>query len=122
MAEMDQDEAMLDALFGAARAQVSEPSADLMARVLEDAFAAQVSHNVATVAARPRPGVLSRVMAAIGGWPALAGLATAGVAGLWIGVNPPTVISDTAQMFLGGSSDLYLVDLAPAFGFDLAEG
>lgn len=121
MAEMDKKtgEFDLDALFAEARGQSADPSPDFMARVLEDALAAQ---PVAAAVSRPRTSRLRQFLNAIGGWPAVAGLATAGVAGLWIGVNPPNAIATTAENFLGTDSDLYLVDLMPGYDFNLAEG
>ncbi len=122
MAEMDKTtgEFDLDALFAEARGQSADPSPDLMARVLQDALAAQPV--TAAVVSPPRTSRLRQFLNAVGGWPAVAGLATAGVAGLWIGVNPPSAIATTAENFLGTESDLYLVDLMPGYDFNLAEG
>lgn len=84
-------------------------------------------------AARRRFGILGQMLAAIGGWPAMAGLATAGVAGLWIGIAPPAALADVAGTLTQGvagfaansaSDDLYLVDPVPGFALalDLMEG
>lgn len=120
------DASDLDALFAQARTASADPSPDFMARVLEEALAAQPMAAPATVA---RPSRLRQFLNAVGGWPAMAGLATAGVAGLWIGVNPPDAVATTAQTYLGTDlgtdADLYLVDLMPGYDFtfaDLAEG
>ncbi len=122
MADMDKNSDLydLDNLFAQTRAQDVAPTPDFMERVLQDALQAQVA--AAPVAARPRASWIRQLLSAIGGWPAVAGLATAGVAGLWIGINPPSAIATTTENLLGTSSDLYLVDLMPTYDFTLAEG
>ena len=124
MAEMDKktEDFDLDAMFADMRTQDVVPAPDFMARVLADALDAQAAAVSVTVAPRP-PSRLRQLLAAIGGWPAVAGLATAGVAGLWIGVNPPASIMTTAESFLGTTvTDQYLVDLMPSYEFAMAEG
>lgn len=122
MAEMDKNSDLfaLDDLFAQARTQDVTPAPDFMERVLQDAIAAQTA---ATAAPAPTKAPWFRqLLSAVGGWPAVAGLATAGVAGLWIGINPPSAIATTTENLLGTSSDLYLVDLMPSYDFSLAEG
>lgn len=36
---------------------------------------------------------------AIGGWPAMGGLATAAVMGVWIGISPPTALDGVTAVF-----------------------
>ncbi|MGI1663541.1 dihydroorotate dehydrogenase [Palleronia sp. KMU-117] len=108
------DAADLDHFFAAARAQRPEPGVDLLARIAAEAEA--------TAAARARPGPASARangrqgrsgvwlgdwLAAIGGWPAVAGLATATVAGLWIGYAQPHL----GAMTLGTGTDEATYDL-----------
>lgn len=98
--------------FEAAKGAPPPPPDALMTRVLADAMVTQP---------RARPGFseLWREFArTVGGWPAMAGLATATVAGVWLGVAPPAVLPET-YLSLGESS--YLVDTAPDLGFDLFE-
>ncbi len=123
MAEMDKQtsEFDLDDLFAQARERDTEPAPDFMARVLEDALAAQPA-PVSVAPARPRTSRLRQFLTAIGGWPAMAGLATAGVAGLWFGINPPDAVVYTAETVLGVESDTYLVDLMPGYDFAMVEG
>lgn len=126
MAEMDKktDAFDLDALFAEARAtrgRDADPAPDFMARVLEDALSLQPA-PAPVASPAPRASRLRQFLNAIGGWPAVAGLATAGVAGLWIGVNPPDAMATTAENLLGTDSDLYLVDLMPGYDFALTEG
>lgn len=112
----------LDLFFDAARRRPRDPSPDLMQRVLDDALAAQTGGAAAVPVRVAAPGRWRQFLSAIGGWPAVAGLATAGVAGIWIGVNPPAAVSDTAATYLSVGSDTYLVDPLPGFQFDMAEG
>ena len=91
MTDKDPQKDPLEGFFDAARATAPQPSEDLMARVLADANALQPqAAPLASVV--KRPGWLS----ALGGWPALAGLATATVAGVVIGVTDPTSVGDIA--------------------------
>lgn len=75
-----------------------------------------------------RRGFWSQLIATIGGWPALAGLATAGVAGLWIGAVPPAMLQTLASDLTGAAEttedDIYLVDPIPGYmlSLNLAEG
>ncbi|MEC7298748.1 MAG: hypothetical protein VXW43_08705 [Pseudomonadota bacterium] len=115
----------LDALFDAARAAPAPLSEDMLNRLTRDALEVQAGFAASQVAP-PRRGRLAGWLAAIGGWPAMATLATAGVAGLWIGAMPPAFVetlglgsataSDTAE------DDLYLVDPLPGFVVSLTMG
>jgi hypothetical protein len=109
---------MLDDLFAQARAVKTAPSDDLMARVLEDADAVQPKLAVMSA---PQVGLWARLMDAIGGWPAVSGLAAATVAGVWVGVAPPASVEDLTASFIGDevSISLFSNDLlfdAGAFG------
>ena len=109
------DDTELDGLFAAAKAAAPQPSPDLMARILADAEA--------SVAAPPkrRPSFWAGVLESIGGWPSAAGLATAAVAGLAIGLGTP----DTLETLSGGylaAGGYQLEDLMPSYGDLLEEG
>ena len=108
MSDKDQ---ILDDLFAEARAKSPTPSDDLMARVMGDAMDAMPKAR--TVAVEPRRGGF---FAMIGGWPSFAGLATAAVAGVWIGFASPDAVTDYA---LGVSYDVSA--LAPGYGDLLGE-
>jgi hypothetical protein len=85
------DEALLAPYLDAAR-KVPAPSADFMTRVLADADAVHADRSAAGPAlagARPGLGFWSGIRSALGGWPAVAGLAAATVAGVWIGFAQP---------------------------------
>ena len=103
----------LEALFDEARASAPEPSHDLTARVLADALAAM---PVARPAERPdavaRCGFLGGLLAALGGWGGIGGLATAAVAGVWIGFSS-SVADSTVAGLLGSGDMVGTVELLP---------
>lgn len=105
----------LDSFFEAARAAQPRPDADLTARVLADAAAMQPKP-----AAPVRPAK-SGWFGAIGGWPALAGLVTATVAGVSIGVADPAYIGDLAFSGFGDAYDFSTVGNTLDLGLDLGE-
>lgn len=111
----------LEAMFAAAKGAAPAPGPDLMARVQADALR-EMPVPQARVA--PRPG-LGAVLRALGGWPAVSGLAAATVAGIWIGASPPDALSDTLGTVLGLSaeaSESYGLDPLGSFDLVLSEG
>jgi hypothetical protein len=118
MAENDRTDQELERFFAAARGQAPDPSPGLLARVLEDAQAVQAAQQADRSAPAPRRPRWRQAVDLLGGWPAMAGLATAGVAGLWLGLNPPAAL--TVLPLAGfGASDTVLLDVLPAAGLDL---
>lgn len=115
MSDKDQDIAGLGAFFDAARAQPPAPSSALLARVLADAEAEQawIRRRTQAAAEAPRSGRLQQFYRLLGGWPAIAGLTTAVVAGVWIGTTLPAGLSGSAEA-------AYLVDITPEAVFELA--
>ena len=114
------DDTWLEADFATARDAAPDPSDALMARVMADADAVQAEMARARgMPAAPRRG-LAGVWRALGGWPAVAGLSTAAVTGIWIGVAPPDALAVTAQSVLGsdvllaldGGDDVFLTEEA----------
>ncbi|MEM1065062.1 MAG: hypothetical protein AAGJ74_06150 [Pseudomonadota bacterium] len=102
----------LDAFFDEARANRPTPGADLMARVLADADAVADGREArATRAATPARRRPAQMLKALGGWPALAGLAATTATGLWIGFALPELPTS-----LGLASGYDLSDLAPGYG------
>ncbi|MBV2358486.1 hypothetical protein KUH32_01750 [Thalassococcus sp. CAU 1522] len=93
----------LDSFFDAGRAQAPEPSRAFMASLQAQALAEMPAPR----AVSRRPGVLTQLRQALGGWPGAAGLAAAGLAGLWIGVSPPAGL---AAMIGGTDLSGYAVD------------
>lgn len=91
MSEKTSQNDPLEVFFDAAKGAQPAPSEALMARVLADAETLQPSPEPVAPKMR-RKGWFS----ALGGWPALAGLATATVAGVSIGVADPASVGDIA--------------------------
>lgn len=115
-----QAEAGLDDLFAAARSVSPAPSEALMARVLADALAEQPRVVVQATGPRLRgPGLWARLVWALGGTGALAGMGTAAVTGLFLGIVQPAGLAGLNEAMLG--APLETVELIP--GIDgLLEG
>jgi len=118
------EEAGLSPWFEAGRAEAPAPSGDWLARMeamaLDEQPAAQAS-VVPVGPERTRRGVRLRdLLSALGGWPAVAGLAAACAAGVWFGAVSPAGLSDwTAAGATAAASDSYTT-FEPASGFDVA--
>ncbi|MEM7731958.1 MAG: dihydroorotate dehydrogenase [Pseudomonadota bacterium] len=110
----------LAANFTALKTQASPPGDDLMARVLADADARQAAFMAPPVARR-QP-VLVRFMALIGGWPSMAGLATAGLAGVWIGMAQPALLVSGSDALFPGDAGSVLDDVETGFGLWVLDG
>lgn len=100
----------LTGFFDAARDAVPQPDAALHARIMADADAVLKARAPSV----PRPSVWRGILAALGGWPTFAGLATATVAGVWIGVSPPDMVAPWI--------DTQTVEYLPGFDALLEEG
>ncbi|WP_371169086.1 hypothetical protein [Aliiroseovarius sp. 2305UL8-7] len=114
----------LDALFDAMKAQQPEPSEALVSAILRDAEAEQTGaqqHGHEKPPSKPHVGIWTKLVASIGGWPAVAGMATATVAGIWIGFAAPTELETlSGGLILSGdyvvAQETYaLDDLSPAY-------
>lgn len=122
--ERRMDDAGLDALFSEARAAAPEPSAALMARIMADAETTLAVRTA--LAIRPVGRVRAKVshwanfVRGLGGWPALAGMATAAVAGIGIGFATPDSLSTLSGGLLLPASSVAmsyeLEDLLPGYG------
>lgn len=82
MAEQD-DDAMLKDLFAAGQRQAPVPSEAFLERLVVDAE--QVQPRQATARRDVSEPLWPRLLSALGGWQGFGGLATATVAGFWIG-------------------------------------
>ena len=105
----------LESIFAAARAERPSPSAGLTARIMADADAVQDAFRTAPVPARPRRW--AGWIAAIGGNGVLAGLATATLAGLWLGFSQPAPVSTLTQTVsdaFAADAGLGAVELIPS--------
>lgn len=129
MTDEDRKPDDLEFYFDAARSAAPALSPAALDRMTAQALAVQREFTAPPLArAAPRRGLLAQLLATLGGWPAIAGLATAAVAGIWIGATPPAMLVDIAVQ-VGAISDtaeddLYLVDTQPAYvlSLDLTEG
>jgi hypothetical protein len=103
---------MLDDLFAQARGLDAQPSDALMARILTDADNVQTAMQPEQAAVASGPW--TRFLDALGGWPAVSGLAAATVAGIWIGVAPPSSVQDLTASLMGDevTVDLFSTGLA----------
>jgi hypothetical protein len=116
----------LDDLFAAARAAAPQPSAALLARVEADALR-MMPRPPARPTARPRGlrGLLAEILSAVGGLGGAAGLASAMLAGLWIGIAQPQGLSALTEGLtagLGADATLDSVELIPSLDPFSTEG
>lgn len=119
MADMRDDD--LELFFEAGRADAPVPSQELMARIMADAEA-NMPPAAPVVQAAPKAGLFAGLLAAIGGWPAMAGLATATVAGIWIGYAQPTSLTVLAGGVWPAQTGYDVVDFVPSFDGFLVDG
>ncbi|SIO57292.1 hypothetical protein SAMN05444722_3708 [Rhodovulum sp. ES.010] len=110
----------LETLFEAGRAARPAPPDALLARVMDDAITEAGGRSAGVIGPVPRRGVLAGLVTGLGGWPALGGLATAGVVGLWIGYVAPGGIDTVRAAMLGGGYGI--ADMMPSLDGYLAEG
>ncbi|MEE9388845.1 MAG: hypothetical protein V3U96_09550 [Paracoccaceae bacterium] len=115
------DDAALDDLFTQASAETVVPSGALLARIIGDADQI-VDGRQGAVVRRVKPGVLSRMLAATGGWPAMAGLTTVTAAGVWIGMLSPEMLSGVTDSYFASGAGYDLGDYMPVFSEFLDEG
>lgn len=120
------DDAALEAFFVAGRAHAPEPGADLMARIMADADAEIDARTPMATLARParRKSLWATLVSGIGGWPAVASMATAAVTGVWLGFASPEQLNSLAGGLLptdGATGEIAyeLEDLLPGYsGFE----
>lgn len=98
MTDDEPSEEGLEALFAEARALRPVPSGDLMARLLADA---ERERPRPAPARAPAFGSWRDWIAALGGWPAMGGLAGVAVVGIWIGAAPPAGLSSLLPTLWG---------------------
>jgi len=95
-----------EALFAAARTEAAQPApTSLMARIEADALA-QLPVPRAYAQAPAATG-FAGVLAALGGWPAMGGFATAVLAGFWIGFASPSDLLDAGFALATGEGEAY---------------
>jgi len=112
----------LDALLDLARQTRAEPSPALLGRVYADATAELDLHDPQAVALPHRKKKpVAALVAAVGGWPAMVGMATATVAGVWIGISPPDGLVNLGGGYFYSETDLYFTELMPTLDGFLEE-
>lgn len=120
MTNQHDDTENLDRFFAAARATTPEPSAEFFALIVEDAQAQQAALRIPAAPAK-RGGVIRQWLDALGGWPAISSLATATVAGIWVGISPPEELSLAAQSYLGLEDASLVIDMSANSALGLPE-
>lgn len=115
MSDREQENTELERFFAAAKEREPKPGPDLVAKVLADAAALQPK-AAASSGKRARQGWFK----AFGGWPALAGLATATVAGVTIGLADPATVGELA--FYGVSDGYDFSGLGNGFELGFEDG
>lgn len=121
----DMADADLDALMSDLRSDPPEVDARLLARIVDDAHALQSSRMSVRAHVPKRGAALRQWISALGGNLALAGLGTAAMAGLWIGIAQPASlidVTDPLSVALGREAGLDYVELFPDFTMLQIEG
>lgn len=116
MTDKDLNETALDDFFAAARADMPDPSGAFLARVLAEAEATQAGfarRRGAAPRVSAKGGFLSGLSGVFGGWAGLGGMATATLAGLWIGFAGADQLSSVAAGYMGTTEVLGTVNLLP---------
>lgn len=113
---------MLEALFAAAKDDTQAiPSVDFMARILQQGEA-ELPAPAELLTPPRRESFLRQLLSGLGGWKSVSGLATAMVAGVWIGFSSMAVLTSSVSDLLGNDNQYYLVDLEFEVAFDTGEG
>lgn len=103
------EDAFLETYFEAGRSAAPEPPTDLMVRIAAAA-------ELAPASVPRRRGRLS-IAAVLGGWPGIAGLATATAAGVFLGVAAPQML----DLVVPGGSGVDLGAFQPGYGVFLGD-
>lgn len=117
-------DAELDAVFAQAMENTPAPSSVLLDSIMADAEQVASLREADAVAARtaPRPGFLAEWMNSIGGWPAIGGLVSATVAGVWIGYASPATVDGLTDGYLASQTYQDLGDFLPSLDAMFVEG
>jgi len=112
MVENDTEDSILEAHFAATRRVDAGLPAGLAARMLADADQVQAARQeVGQQARADGTGHWRQLLALLGGWPAMGGLATACAAGVWLGIAPPDFLPDPVGLVVAEqSSSVNLLD------------
>ncbi|SLN22342.1 hypothetical protein ROA7450_00829 [Roseovarius albus] len=117
----DTKDIWLDECFAAARQDTTAAPDDLITKILADAGTMQQEFATQSLVATPvRAGLFARVSQALGGWPSITGLATASLAGVWIGMSAPAGLEGVTQALVGAEAVIDVVDQYYQAEFELA--
>lgn len=108
----------LDALFEDAKAHPTDLPDSLFGKIVADADAVQPQ---ITTAPHPPQSFWGGFLAALGGWPAFGSLATAAVAGLYIGVSDPTLATNPFSIDTDVEFSEFLSDDSSLFDAEIAQ-
>jgi len=112
MADEHEDFDDLERLLAQGRREAGQMPKDLSQRILHDAMRVQAEFSApAPAQAVSVPSAWAQFVAALGGWPAMGGLATACAAGVWIGFAAPSFLPDLSGFVALDSSDIDLIEL-----------
>ena len=115
------DDDMLDRLMAEIGRDEPRPSEALLSAVLEDAYAVQPAAEPPVIdRAAASEGSITSVLAVLGGWFGLGGLALAASLGFVIGLNPPDLLQTPLEIVFGTESEE--ASTVTAFGWDIEEG
>lgn len=111
----------IDALLAEAAGDRPKVPASLTARVMQDAD--RLQPKVMQLQRAP-VSLFARLGAALGGWPAVGGLAAASCAGFWIGFSPPDTMLDAGALLVNQTQGAFYDEAAElsGYGWDLEEG
>lgn len=116
---MMMDDKDLEKLLSDMARNAPEPSADLLGRVLGDAYEAQPEPAAGT--SLTSQSTFQNVLNVLGGWGGLGGLAMAASVGFVIGFNPPALFQAPFGLVLSDEVVDYDASVS-GFGWDLEEG
>lgn len=120
MSKTSLDQNTLEALFAEDASGEFQPSLDFLARVEADAERIQEGFLDERAPVK-RERFWQVLVASIGGWRAVAGLATATVVGVWIGINPPSSFETLTEVAWVNDTATYS-EYLPLLELDLSEG
>ncbi|MDP2493734.1 hypothetical protein Q8W25_06880 [Shimia thalassica] len=124
MTKTERDKMMLDDLFQVAAADPKlDPTSELLARVMADAEHLQPApQELNTAPEQVKLGLFAQMVQVLGGWRPMAGLATAAVAGLWIGFSASSSLAPQGLTGLvSDDSTYYLTYFDDGFGESLGD-
>ena len=115
----------LDEILQLAAEDRKQVNGTLMERVLADAYRVQddiAAGDPQTAKRSLSKSGISALIAAFGGWRPVSGLATAIIAGVWLGYAPPAIFDEFAAGIWSGAAGYELGDFLMSSDSFLVEG